>query len=990
MASPNYLESQVDHPTSFRPSTSAPGDGLRTLNSPPSFRPSTITHSDGLRTLNSPSTPMHAAGTASDPFITTGEETLPYPEQVSEELVDPPPLDPYLPFDILEAQPRQLFEHGTDLELRRKALVTEARRRWDPASLSSQGKAPDRLILSAEDSEWYTSVLKLTKSALRPLVRQSQHDAASSEGSDVLVHIHAKDFSTLDRAFGTVLSSVNQDFQDEILRLTPLPKFALADRFGRVPLSDFVQAAALYREEVEAFLKTHLLAVQSSQNLDHTSRQRRRRRTSTGTSSFTDLSSATHVTGTSRLASSSSPAVQSGDGTTAASGNSYRTSAPVRGFKELPPHLTRVERLRLNERTVDSSRISDISREFPAGRRMGDLFSPPEFPRRISDATADPPTPSSTLADAGSSMKRYRMGREFPASDRPQATSLNRPSFSRNIPDIPEEEEAEAIAETDHSIQLPSSHRRTSGTIAPGTELYARSAVPSSRSGANSRVSFPPPIDGHPLDFPRHSPHRHSPVIPHSPVTEEEEIILPIPAIRDRFYNEAPRSPTQLSQPTEMSRHSQRSSSMGRSRSIGGHERDASLSQVTGETPPERFDYLRPLNRGGMPNPGDPDGDSSDNNDGRRPGNRRDVRPGGIGRRLRPDPSEGDSYRHEPEVDRRRIAQFDNKLKPEIVDEWDGDPDALVKWIESVNILSERSHLVYEQLGEIVPTRLRRRARLWFYGLTNLRRRQIMTNWGTLREAIRLHFMNRAWMDRQKRRALEAHYRDKANPREKPTDYLYRKVELLDTVMDFTDSELIMEVMENAPAFWAQIIDTQRMRNLEDLQDAVKYHEERLEGGGISDSRLSELEKLVNSLVNQRGYQKPPKRFFKNESSARAQTSLVGFHVSIKSPPFPKDDKNVSPNGRTPESKGARPCRHCGSGKHWDPECKHAKKGTKKARANHASYSSDYWKTQDAYEDLYYASSTENEGKDEDERESAPSESDSNGSDVEDFENPQE
>ena len=593
--------------------------------------PSFVTRNDGARALLIPSTPMHAAGSASDPLLTPGEETLPYPEPVSMELPDPPPLDPYQPYDILEAQPRQMFELGTDLENRRRALVTEARRQWNPASLGSQGNRPDRLILTADDSYWYTSVLKQVKAALRPLVRRSQQTNASVNGSDILVQVQTGDFAALDRSFETILASVNQDFQDEILRLTPLPKFVLADRLGRVPLSEFVQAAALYREDVESFLKTHLLAVQSSTELDQASRQRQRRRTSTGTSSQVDLSGVTHISGTSRLTgtsrvdSSSPPAIQSGAAITSEKGNSYRASAPVRGFKELPPHLTRVERLRLNERTADSSRISDISREFPAGKRMGDLFSPPEFPRRVSDLTVDPPTPSSTAADAGSSLKRYRMGRDFPATGRPQAITRNRPSFSWNIPDISEEMETEAIGETDHSIQLPSSHRRMSGTIAPEAELRSPVTRRNERLSASSRGLRPPPSDGQPLELPRHSPPRHPPSDPHSPGSErEDQDRLSLHLIRDRFYNEVPQSPSRLSQPTEMSHRSQHSILSRRSHTmierensdLGSRERDFSVTQAGHEPPSDQFEGDLPPHRGGPPDPGDSGGDSGDSGGG--------------------------------------------------------------------------------------------------------------------------------------------------------------------------------------------------------------------------------------------------------------------------------------------------------------------------------------------------------------------------------------
>lgn len=56
----------------------------------------------------------------------------------------------------------------------------------------------------------------------------------------------------------------------------------------------------------------------------------------------------------------------------------------------------------------------------------------------------------------------------------------------------------------------------------------------------------------------------------------------------------------------------------------------------------------------------------------------------------------------------------------------------------------------------------------------------------------------------------------------------------------------------------------------------------------------------------------------------------------------------------TPEAKGVQPCRHCSSRKHWDNECKHARKGMKYARANLAMADSDMERAQDAYDKCYY------------------------------------
>jgi hypothetical protein len=62
-------------------------------------------------------------------------------------------------------------------------------------------------------------------------------------------------------------------------------------------------------------------------------------------------------------------------------------------------------------------------------------------------------------------------------------------------------------------------------------------------------------------------------------------------------------------------------------------------------------------------------------------------------------------------------AYFDNKLRPELVPEWDGNPDTLAHWILKVNHLSQSSATVSNQLGRIIPLRLRQSAEHWFFSL---------------------------------------------------------------------------------------------------------------------------------------------------------------------------------------------------------------------------------------------------------------------------------
>ena len=87
---------------------------------------------------------------------------------------------------------------------------------------------------------------------------------------------------------------------------------------------------------------------------------------------------------------------------------------------------------------------------------------------------------------------------------------------------------------------------------------------------------------------------------------------------------------------------------------------------------------------------------------------------------------------------------------------------------------------------------------------------------------------------------------------------------------------------------------------------------------------------------------------------------MIGWTLSLEPPKFPKDDKNISPR-KTPESVNARPCRHCGSGKHWDYECKHSRRGERQARTNFVSMSDPEIEALNDYDELYYGMESEDE-----------------------------
>ena len=230
--------------------------------------------------------------------------------------------------------------------------------------------------------------------------------------------------------------------------------------------------------------------------------------------------------------------------------------------------------------------------------------------------------------------------------------------------------------------------------------------------------------------------------------------------------------------------------------------------------------------------------------------------------------------------------------------------------------------MIFKQLGMLVPTRLTGSAETWYYSQSTETGERLEVDWGTLRAAIGEYFMNRTFLDKQKARANKASYCDIGNGRELPSEYVIHKLELLQFIYNYTDNELINEIMEGAPSYWTPIVTPHLYQSLEQFQLAVKFHEDSLMRA--SNDILSPTRNLYYAKDTQ------PKSPFNPFRNQRANTNLVGWTQAASKPSFPKDDLNVSPRG-TPEEKGARPCRHCGSGKHWDRDCKYTCKGERSA-----------------------------------------------------------
>jgi len=298
-----------------------------------------------------------------------------------------------------------------------------------------------------------------------------------------------------------------------------------------------------------------------------------------------------------------------------------------------------------------------------------------------------------------------------------------------------------------------------------------------------------------------------------------------------------------------------------------------------------------------------------------------------------------------------RGLHFKDKLKLSDVPQWDGNLDTIILWLSKINNLAWYSKKIHDQLGSVVPRRLDIVVENWYWSLPLSYRNQIEVSWMTLKAAVSCYYMNWKWLDKQKGRAMCAYYWEPGHNRETPSKYYICKSKLLNTVYNLEDSELILEVMEGAPASWNTILTTQLYIDTIEFQEAVWFHEDNLIWMSAEVTFRKELYEQDYQFQNKDTY------------TPQAWVHLVGEFKGQELPKFPKDDANISKWGKTPEEKGAWPCHHCGNGKHWDYECWHSFKGNRAARANLSQISAEGTIAQNKYDDLYYSLDSDSETK---------------------------
>jgi hypothetical protein len=329
---------------------------------------------------------------------------------------------------------------------------------------------------------------------------------------------------------------------------------------------------------------------------------------------------------------------------------------------------------------------------------------------------------------------------------------------------------------------------------------------------------------------------------------------------------------------------------------------------------------------------------------------------------------------------------IDPKVKiKDLIPEWDGSKKTILEWIRELNYVSELSNSVYDNLPRHIPFSLKGEAKSWFQSLQLHVRRAMQVNWGEFKNAILDHFLDAAHLHYLQGKAIEARYRQRKHSDERPIEYFYRKLDLLQLTSVMTEVEYVVTIIAGMPSNWKVILGTYDLTTLQELQNVVREREYDLlsipEPRSL-ERRLLALEskssggnryKSKTNAIEQRKFKKwnnnkpTRRRKFNRFRKDKPKANAIGFHKDIN-PTHAKDDNTVS-TGKTPKDKGARPCRHCGSLMHWDNDCKYSKLEKRKTKVNLAEVDQDYVLAYFAYNNAYNARNEEDEESSEEEAE---------------------
>ncbi|KAL1657507.1 hypothetical protein GGF50DRAFT_121857, partial [Schizophyllum commune] len=317
----------------------------------------------------------------------------------------------------------------------------------------------------------------------------------------------------------------------------------------------------------------------------------------------------------------------------------------------------------------------------------------------------------------------------------------------------------------------------------------------------------------------------------------------------------------------------------------------------------------------------------------------------------------------------RTQPTINSTLKVESLPAWNGSKETAIHYFWTIVELASVGGYIPQALGTWLWTRLENRSPIqrWYMTQGESRKAYMRRDYLTYMETIKKHFLGPAWIDALDTEFRMQRFRDRKNPQESPSEFIYRRVmysRSLDYAVDNSLEEVKL-IMSVAPRGWRLMLTITTVKSTDKLQDRVIEFEEDLLRSWVKDRRVEEETNpdrarpawQTSSASNARSA--PRARAYAaelqeggmeaEEGTAERPYPLDGFErdgggdllasaysVAAKTandrkqaPLFPPAN-HVKSQGKKPPP---GPCFACGSLNHWNKDCPHWEEFSRRRKA---------------------------------------------------------
>lgn len=287
------------------------------------------------------------------------------------------------------------------------------------------------------------------------------------------------------------------------------------------------------------------------------------------------------------------------------------------------------------------------------------------------------------------------------------------------------------------------------------------------------------------------------------------------------------------------------------------------------------------------------------------------------------------------------------------IPEWDGQGSTALQWFAAVQEFANAGGYVPYQLGYHLWSRLKEGSavRSWYMTLTPDWKAWMRRYYTNFLSAVQHYYLGRTWKQDRHAEYVSQAFRQPGHARETPTQFVQRRLAytrmLLPQLLGLPDE--VREVMRAAPVVWCNILNSDQIPSVMELQSRVVEMENQLlattDSTGSHVMSRETFARLMRAYeADSRSHRQRSANLVSSEGGSETHdadptvdgptsdgSSFTDHPVIVECYALAKKRQRPPPKGGYPFTKKddvvstlrppPSPCKCCGSAKHWDREC---------------------------------------------------------------------